>query len=58
MADPGGDGDASPTGTHSAPKLAILRSKIEFPGSGGEGGTPSPHPVSYTHLTLPTIYSV
>ena len=28
VADPGG-GDASPTGTHSAPKLAILRSKIE-----------------------------
>ena len=25
---------------------------------GGSSGTPPPEPVSYTHLTLPTIYSV
>jgi len=35
-----GDGDASPTGTHNAPKLAILRSKI-LRGR----GYPLPHPI-------------
>ena len=44
-------GDASPIGTHSAPKLAILRSKIEKKNSGegahphGEGDSPSPPPI-------------
>jgi len=38
------DGDASPTGTHNAPKLAILRSKIEEKNS-GEGAQPLPRPL-------------
>ena len=50
-ADSGGSrgrmGDASPTGTHNAPKLAILRSKMEkkFWGVGTVYPLPTPHPL-------------
>jgi len=41
LADPdGGMGDAFPTGTHNAPKLAILRSKMGK--KIGEGHSPLP----------------
>jgi len=38
----GEDGDVSPTGTYSASKLAILRSKIEEEKNLGRGHSPSP----------------
>ena len=57
VADPGEDeGDASPTGTHSAPKLAILRSKIGKKNSGEEAQPPPiplPHGEGYP---LPTLH--
>ena len=43
VADPG-DGDASPPASHNAPKLAILRSKMEK--KFWWGGTAHPTPIS------------
>ena len=43
-----------PTGTHSTPKLAILRSKIEKTFS-GEGAQPLPKPLSWGGDTTPHI---
>ena len=50
--DPGSD-PASPR-----PGFGVTASGKSSRGGGGGGGWGSPVPVSYTHLTLPTNYSV
>ena len=43
----------------TAPEVTAENAMFEaIPGGGGSGGFPTTAAVSYTHLTLPTIYSV
>ena len=42
----------------NADAFRFLRAYMESPGKIAAVAPSSPYPVSYTHLTLPTIYSV
>ena len=54
-ANPGGGWDQTGRNLAAAMQSAKLVSSVQFDNKGGAGGTIA---VSYTHLTLPTIYSV
>ena len=58
---PGSPAAGAPLPGHGAPSIALLGEPIDGGPVGAETvGSPVPGatPVSYTHLTLPTIYSV